>query len=90
MDKWLILLISSGAFSVTSKKNFSPVIASIDAMRQLSHTLPAASLRLVPDAGHYILFSHWLEIWRDMRLAHTGRVMRSGCPGTRPVKKGVV
>jgi hypothetical protein len=49
----------------------------IAAMQQLSHDLPAASLTLVPDAGHYILFSHWREIWGEVRRAHTGGWKRS-------------
>jgi pimeloyl-ACP methyl ester carboxylesterase/DNA-binding CsgD family transcriptional regulator len=41
----------------------------ISAMEQLSRALPGASLTLVPDAGHYILFSHWAQIWRGVRGA---------------------
>jgi pimeloyl-ACP methyl ester carboxylesterase/DNA-binding CsgD family transcriptional regulator len=40
--------------------------------RRLVSALPNAQLRLVKQAGHYVVFSHWDEIMRDIKLRSSG------------------
>lgn len=37
--------------------------------RKLAKLLPHAELRLIPSAGHYLLYSHWQEILRYIKTA---------------------
>lgn len=45
-----------------------PLVA-LGASQKLTRLLPNTELKLIPDAGHYLLYSHWHEILRSIKTA---------------------
>jgi pimeloyl-ACP methyl ester carboxylesterase len=39
----------------------------IDAARRLAAQIPGARLHVIPDAGHFLIYSHWRELLRVIR-----------------------
>jgi pimeloyl-ACP methyl ester carboxylesterase/DNA-binding CsgD family transcriptional regulator len=39
----------------------------IDAARRLAEQIPGARLHVIPDAGHFLIYSHWRELLKGIR-----------------------
>jgi pimeloyl-ACP methyl ester carboxylesterase len=52
-------------------------MVAIAGTKRLVNALPNSHLRVVNQAGHYVMFSHWDEILRDLKHRSSGIELRS-------------